>query len=109
MTSRRLTGTGLDPRELLVTVMVYAACAASSVDPDLWFPVSRDPALARREAADALTVCTACLVRPHCLELALRHWTLGQHGVWGGTLPDERRALRSRPAAVPRPAGQVGS
>ena len=30
-----------------------------------------------------------------CLELALRNWAVGQHGVWGGTVPAERERLRS--------------
>jgi hypothetical protein len=62
--------------------------------PDEWFPVSIDAEAARREAAGAISICTACPVRAACLELALRHWTIGQHGVWGGLVPAERATLR---------------
>jgi hypothetical protein len=27
--------------------------------------------------------------------LALRNWAVGQHGVWGGTVPAERQRLRA--------------
>jgi hypothetical protein len=73
-----------------------ARCADSVLDPDEWFPVSADAETARREAADAIAVCTACPVRGACLELSLRHWTIGQHGVWGGLVAPERAALRRR-------------
>jgi hypothetical protein len=26
--------------------------------------------------------------------LSLRHWGIGQHGIWGGLVPAERAALR---------------
>jgi len=80
-------------REPRPPVIRYAACADSGLDPDDWFPASRDPAVARVEAAAALAVCGACLARKRCLELSLRHWPLGQYGIWGGTLPGERKAL----------------
>jgi len=35
-------------------------------------------------------------VRTQCLELSLRHWDIGQHGVWGGLVPADRAALRRR-------------
>jgi Transcription factor WhiB len=83
-------------------VQAYAACAASGIDPDAWFPVSRDPESARREAADALAVCWTCRVRARCLELSFQQWAVGQHGIWGGTLPDERKALYDRLAVLPQ-------
>jgi hypothetical protein len=49
---------------------------------------------ARREAAAAIAVCITCPVRAECLTLSLRHWDIGQHGVWGGLVPAERMALR---------------
>jgi WhiB family redox-sensing transcriptional regulator len=88
-------------RELSLVVQVYAACAASGIDPDAWFPVSTDPDSARREAADALAVCGTCPVRARCLELSFRQWAVGQHGIWGGTLPGERKALHDRLAVLP--------
>jgi hypothetical protein len=78
-----------------------ARCAAGPLDPDEWFPVSLDPETARREAAGAIAVCMSCPVRGACLELSLRHWFIGQHGVWGGLVPAERAALRrQQPASV---------
>jgi Transcription factor WhiB len=77
-----------------VRVTRYARCADSGLDPDLWFPVSVDPARARQEAAAAIAVCTGCLVRGECLVLSLRHWDLGQHGVWGGLVAADRAHLR---------------
>jgi hypothetical protein len=58
--------------------------------------VSPRPEIARREAAAAIAICMACPVRAQCLELSLRHWDIGQHGVWGGLVAAERAALRVR-------------
>jgi hypothetical protein len=107
MTSGRPTPGGQGLTEVRLLVMLYAACSDSGLDPDLWFPVSQDPATARREAAAALMLCAACVVRTHCLELALRHWPAGQHGIWGGTLPSERQALRERLTAHARQADHL--
>jgi Transcription factor WhiB len=76
-------------------VIAEGACSASGLSPDDWYPVSVPAAAARREAAGAIAVCAACRVREECLELALRNWTVGQHGVWGGTVPAERGELRA--------------
>lgn len=78
---------------LWVRVIRHAGCTGSSLDPDLWFPVSAEVGKARQEAAAAITVCIACLVRAECLALSLRHWDIGQHGVWGGMVAAERAAL----------------
>jgi Transcription factor WhiB len=80
-------------------VVRQARCAGSGLDPDQWYPVSIEPARARREAAAAIAVCTSCPVRAQCLELSLRHWDIGQHGVWGGLLAADRAYLRRRRAA----------
>ncbi len=77
-------------------VIRHVRCADSSLDPDQWFPVSVETDKARREAATAIAVCTGCLVRAQCLELSLRHWDIGRHGVWGGLVAAERAALRRR-------------
>ena len=81
-------------RALWAQVIRYARCADSNLDPDDWFPVSVETGKARQEAAAAITVCTACVVRAQCLELSLRRWDIGQHGVWGGLVAAERLALR---------------
>jgi WhiB family redox-sensing transcriptional regulator len=75
-------------------VMARGQCTGSDLDPDAWFPVSAGRTGVQREAAAALAICAACPVRADCLELALRNRRLGEHGVWGGTLPAERDALR---------------
>jgi transcription factor WhiB len=73
-----------------------------------WYPVSAPAPAARREAAQAIALCTGCVVRTHCLELSLRYWTVGQHGIWGGTVPAERAELRRELTACDeRSAGQA--
>jgi hypothetical protein len=81
---------------LWAEVISHARCAGSVPDPDDWFPVSPNPQTARREADAAIAICMACPVRAQCLELSLRHWDIGQHGVWGGLVPAERAELRRR-------------
>lgn len=63
-----------------------AACRDQ--DPEMFYPIS-----ASGLAADpAKRVCATCPVRAHCLREAL---DLGDdHGVWGGTDPADRRAIR---------------
>ena len=84
----------LTERAMLSEVASHARCADGGLDPDAWFPVSTDAEAARREAARAIAVCAACPARRACLELSLRQWAIGQHGVWGGLVPHERVALR---------------
>jgi hypothetical protein len=96
-------GIPVTDRALWARVIRHARCTGSSLDPDQWFPISEDIGKARQEAAAAITVCTACLVRAECLALSLRHWDIGQHGVWGGLVAAERAALlRRRHATVLR-------
>ena len=75
-------------------VIRHARCAEGSLDPDQWFPVNAEAGKARQEAAAAIAICATCLVRAPCLALSLRHWAIGQHGVWGGLVAAERAALR---------------
>lgn len=89
-------------RALWAQLIRHARCADSSLDPDQWFPVSPDPHEARQEAAAALAVCAACPVRGQCLALSLRHWDVGQHGIWGGLVAADRAQLRGR-----LPAGRI--
>jgi hypothetical protein len=79
-----------------VRVIRNARCADASLDADQWFPVSAEAGKARQEAAAAIAICSTCLVRAQCLALSLRHWDIGQHGVWGGLVAAERAALRRR-------------
>lgn len=65
--------------------------ACRQEDPELFFPVAQTgPALAQLDRARA--ICRRCPVRAECLSFALD--TVQDHGVWGGTSEDERRALR---------------
>ena len=93
------SGGRLPERALAARVARYARCADSGLDPDTWFPVNVEPGRARQEAAAAIAVCAGCLVRGHCLELSLRHWGIGKHGVWGGLVAADRARLRARLAA----------
>ena len=68
--------------------MLDGACRG--MDPELFFPVgSAGPSQPQIELAKA--ICQGCLVRLACLSYAL---TTGQHGIWGGTVEDERRTMR---------------
>ncbi|MGW4639100.1 WhiB family transcriptional regulator [Sphaerisporangium sp. NPDC004334] len=68
-----------------------AACRGE--DPELFFPISaKGPGYAQHERAKA--VCRRCPVRNACLDYAVR--TGQEHGIWGGTDPDERRASLAR-------------
>jgi WhiB family redox-sensing transcriptional regulator len=93
-------------QSLWAEVTSKARCADSALDPDEWFPISPDADIARRQAADAIAICLDCPVRAECLDLSLRHWRIGQHGVWGGLVPAQRAALRQWLArAAHTPAG----
>jgi len=88
-------GFAMTDRVLWLLVTEKGACSTSGLSPDDWYPVSAPAEAAVREAAHAIAVCSGCRVREECLELALRNWTVGQHGVWGGTVPAERERLRA--------------
>ena len=92
---------------LAAEVTRKARCADGTLDPDEWFPVSTEAEAARREAASAIAICMACPVRGACLELSLRRWTIGQHGVWGGLVAADRAALRRRWLASPHEYGRA--
>ena len=83
-----------------------ARCADSGLDPDQWYPVSTEPARARREAAAAIAVCTSCPARAQCLELSLRHWDIGRHGVWvAWSQPTARTCVAGGPPTSADAAG----
>lgn len=65
-----------------------SACRDS--DPELFFPDPRGPGVTQLETAQA--VCARCQVRAECLSFAVE--TVQDHGVWGGTSEEERRAQR---------------
>jgi hypothetical protein len=97
----------LTDRALRAEITSEARCADGTLDPDEWFPLSTDAEAARREAADAIAVCGACTVRDACLELSMRHWRIGQHGVWGGLVPAERAAVRRKRLESVRRSGHA--
>ncbi|MET9952372.1 WhiB family transcriptional regulator [Streptomyces sp. NPDC006339] len=66
------------------------------VDPELFWP---EPGTS---TAAARRICTACEVRKPCLEWAIEH---GEPGVWGGTTPNQRTAIRRTRAALRQTAG----
>ena len=76
----------------------HARCTDAVLEPDQWFPVSPEVDQARKEAAAALAICRSCPVRASCLAVSLKHWDLGQYGIWGGLVAAERAQLRSRMA-----------
>jgi hypothetical protein len=88
-------GFNMTDRGLWQLVLGRGGCANSGLSPDDWYPVSATAAAARREAAGAIAVCGSCPVSGECLELALRNWSVGRHGVWGGTVPAEREDIRA--------------
>jgi len=68
--------------------------ACRDEDPELFFPIAaQGPAAAQASAAKA--VCRRCAVNAACLSFGLE---TSQEGIWGGTTPEERRAMRPRPA-----------
>lgn len=67
----------------------HADAACAEVSGDLFFPEAGGTA---KETQLAKELCGRCLVREECLGYALKHRE--QYGIWGGTTPQERLALR---------------
>lgn len=63
-----------------------ALCAET--DPEAFFP---ELGANEGTVAEAVAVCRKCPVLPPCLAWAVKH---EKHGVWGGTTPNQRKALR---------------
>jgi WhiB family transcriptional regulator, redox-sensing transcriptional regulator len=68
----------------------WEQAACQSADPDLFFPVAAGSS-GLSDIATAKAVCATCVIKRRCLEYALD--TRQEHGVWGGTSEDERRAI----------------
>lgn len=67
-----------------------ALCSAEEVDPEIFDVLPKDkPAIDR-----AKRFCGACAVQSYCLDAALDANPPEVELVWGGTTPDERRAIR---------------
>jgi WhiB family redox-sensing transcriptional regulator len=70
-----------------VSWMVNGTCVGT--DPRAFYPRS-----GRHSYKEAKRACGACPVRTECLDYALSEmgeFGIGQHGMWGGSTPDERR------------------
>ena len=84
----------LTDQDSWLRVIRDARCADASLDADQRFPVSAEAGQARQQAAAAIAICTTCSGKRSMPGPSLRHWDIGQHGVWGGLVPAERAALR---------------
>jgi WhiB family transcriptional regulator, redox-sensing transcriptional regulator len=69
----------------------FDMAACRDVDPEIFFPIGTTGAAAE-QVQQARAICVRCPVATDCLDWAQR-MGLGD-GVWGGTTPEERRALR---------------
>lgn len=65
-----------------------ALCAQA--DPEVFFP-----APGGRGGEPARRICRQCPVTAECLEVALSRPAHSDEGIWGGTTPKERRAIRA--------------
>ncbi len=61
-------------------------------DPDIFFSETK------KDQEQAISLCALCPVLEPCLEYALRN---EMYGIWGGTTPTERQAIRSVPVLTP--------
>ena len=71
-----------------------AACARPGVDPELFFPGPTEGAKLRQ----ARRICVDCPVKAPCLADALARSPNNDHGIYGGTTPEQRGQLRQRVA-----------
>jgi len=62
-----------------------------SADPELFFPPGYGDAYTSW-VEKARAVCRSCPQRAACLQWALTHPSMAEHGIWGGTTPMQRRA-----------------
>jgi hypothetical protein len=74
-------------REVLEAV---GSVACETTDPEAWWPDAKD--VDGTPARRARAACRACPAAGPCLAYALA--ADHRYGIWGGLLPDERRALR---------------
>lgn len=76
-----------------LTADELAQALCTQADPEAWFPETDG------NAAPAQAVCHTCPIIARCLDLALS-MPASLDGVWGGTTPNQRRALRRHRAAA---------
>jgi WhiB family redox-sensing transcriptional regulator len=88
------------PAAPAIAWLVRAACRGE--DPELFFPISaKGPGHAQHERAKS--ICRRCPVRTPCLDYAMRRRE--EHGIWGGTDPEERRTTAFHPVRQLRAGG----
>jgi WhiB family transcriptional regulator, redox-sensing transcriptional regulator len=82
------------PRGLMLPSLPGALCKGQ--DPRLWFPgTPGQPGQLSGAVRRAKALCAACPARAQCLEWAIK--ANEAEGVWGGTTPAERAAIRRLP------------
>lgn len=73
--------------------------ACEGMDTSIFYPPEKKDGRIYRGTtkvlAPAMRVCAKCPARLECLEFAFNH---GEHGVWGGTTYEQRRAALRRTA-----------
>ena len=72
-----------------VAWMDVGACKAPANDPEWWWPQSAEDA----NVSLAISICRTCEVQDKCLRYAIR--ARERDGIWGGTLPSERRRVEA--------------
>jgi WhiB family transcriptional regulator, redox-sensing transcriptional regulator len=80
-----------------------SAGACQSADPEIFFPVSGTGA-STAQIEQARRICAGCLVRRECLDYAMANGE--NHGIWGGTTPEDRTRARRSEAARRRHAAR---
>jgi WhiB family transcriptional regulator, redox-sensing transcriptional regulator len=75
--------------------MAQGACQQE--DPELFFPIAAG-SVGLLQISAAKAICQGCAVRAPCLSYGL---ATRQDGIWGGTTPEERGAIRQQ-AHLPR-------
>ena len=71
-----------------------AAC--TNADPDLFYPEGDNRRIANASRTIALSICSRCPVAAPCLAYALACERVDPYrcwGIWGGTLPQQRRRM----------------
>lgn len=80
--------------------------ARAELTSDIFFPVSYNKMNANKPNTKlqlALRVCNLCEVRAECLEYAMQQHDTRDHGVYGGTVPQQRRDIaRQNGTLIPR-------
>jgi WhiB family transcriptional regulator, redox-sensing transcriptional regulator len=71
----------------------WELAACRSVDPDIFFPISRTGP-GQADVARAKAICAGCRIRRGCLDYAIDSHQAD--GVWGGTSEEERRLIAAR-------------